>query len=200
MIVKKYEIRPLANLSGANLSGANLSKADLSKADLSKANLREAYLYEADLSGADLYEANLREAYLYGANFREANLYEADLSGADLSGAKIFSGKEWFFENFETTTNGVVVYKDLGSTYFEKPDTWTFEEGQYLQETCNFVKTDDCGCGVSFATLDWLKKNSNNQIWECLIEWEDLLEVCVPYNTDGKARCSRLKLVKIYTG
>ena len=69
MIVKGYEIKPRANLSGANLYGAYLSGA---------------YLYGANLSGADLYGADL-----YGANLSGANLSGADLSGANLFGANL---------------------------------------------------------------------------------------------------------------
>ena len=34
-------------------------------------------------------------------------------------------------------------------------------------------------------------------LWECEVEWLDLAGVVVPYNTDGKARCERLRLVRL---
>jgi len=33
-------------------------------------------------------------------------------------------------------------------------------------------------------------------LWECLILFEDAPDIVVPYNTDGKARCGRLQLIK----
>ncbi len=80
MIVNGYEIRPMADLSGADLSGADLSVADLSG---------------ADLSGADLYGANLRRANLSGADLSGADLYGADLSRAILGTALIVVFLKW---------------------------------------------------------------------------------------------------------
>lgn len=37
----------------------------------------------------------------------------------------------------------------------------------------------------------------NSKILECLIEWEDLMNVVVTYNTEGEARCKRLKLLHL---
>ena len=66
----EYDIRPLADLSGADLSGADLSGANLSGANLSRADLSEADLSEADLSGA-----NLSRAYLSRANLSRVQCY-----------------------------------------------------------------------------------------------------------------------------
>ena len=178
MKIDGYEIKPGSNLREADLRGANLS--------------------EADLRGASLHGANLSEADLIDANLSDADLSGADLRQADLSGVNMFSQTDWIRKNFEPNDSGegITVFKDVRSAFFDKPDSWNFKEGEHIEEVCNTNATDMCGCGVNFATLDWLKKNSSFEIWECLIEWIDLAGVCVPYNTDGKARCSRLKLIK----
>jgi len=53
---------------------------------------------------------------------------------------------------------------------------------------------------VNFATLEWIKQREyascDVTVWRCRIEWMDLAGVVVPYNTDGKARCSRLRLLE----
>ena len=136
------------------------------------------------------------KANLQGADLQGADLWEANLQGADLSGTKIFSATKWMVDNFKSTKAGWVVYKDIKSTFYSKPKTWKFEPGRYLEEVCNLTATDSCGCGVNFATKKWLANNSKNDICECLIEWVDAIGIVVPYNTDGKARCSRLKLIK----
>lgn len=143
----------------------------------------------ADLRGANLIDADLR-----GANLRGANLI-----GADLSGAKgILDAAEWIQESFESTTEGVVVYKAFGDTFYYAPERWEISEGTNITEVCNPNRTDECGCGVNFGTLEWIQKNINSptSVWKCLIEWIDLVSVVVPYNTDGKARCERLKLIE----
>ena len=150
----------------------------------------------ADLRWADLSEANLRRA-----NLGEADLYRADLRGADLSGAMgLLDPAEWM-AGFAATDAGYVVYKAVGYTSYGSPPHWTIEPGAYLTETVNPSRTDDCGCGVNFGTARFVWDNyppaQGRNVWECLIEWRNLPGVVVPYNTDGKARCARLKLVRV---
>ena len=169
-----------ANLSGADLSGANLSGANLSDANLSDANLRYANLSGANLSGA--------------------NLSGADLSGANLSGAKgLLSAATWIAENFEKTVDGYVVLKRIGgvATDFAPRPEWVIEAGAILQEVPNQDRGTDCGCGVNFGTKAYVEANNTSAwLWKCLLRWEDLPDVCVPYNTDGKARCGHLQLIE----
>jgi hypothetical protein len=188
-----------ANLSGADLSWADLSWADLSGADLSGANLSGANLSEADLSRANLSRANLRRADLSGANLSEADLRGANLRWADLSRAKgLLDSTEWLKANFEHDTEGIIVYKCIGNTEYTAPAHWTIEPGAYLTEVVNPSRTSDCACGVNFGTRAWCEAHyTTADLWRCRIEWLDLAGVVVPYHTDGKARCERLKLLAI---
>ena len=209
-----------ASLYGANLRGADLREADLSEANLSEADLRWANLIRANLRGANLsdaslYGANLRRANLSGtylrradlsdANLRDANLSEANLSGADLRWADLSWAKglldpaTWLRENFESDKDGLIVFKATGHTTYGAPDYWKIEGGAVLEEVVNPTRTSDCACGVNFATRAWIRQNygsKNVTIWRCRIEWMDLACVVVPYNTDGKARCARLRLLE----
>ena len=162
----------------ADLSSANLSSADLSSANLSSADLRFANLSYADLS--------------------YANLSSADLSSADLSQSKGFlKAREWIAENFKKTRKGYVVYKKIGNTSYTKPKSWNIESGEFLEDVVNPHPTNDCGCGVNFGTREWCENNySDADLWECLILLEDAPDIVVPYNTEGKARCGRLQLIK----
>jgi len=188
-----------AYLYGAKLSGANLSGADLTEATLIGANLSRADLSEANLSWADLSRADLRRADLNGANPSRANLGGTNLNGANLSGAQgLLNARDWLAEHFERTDEGIVVYKAIGVTEYQIPDYWQIEPGAYLVETVNPLPTVACGCGVNFGTREWVAQNyANATLWRCLIEWMDLATVVVPYNTDGKARCGRLRLLEI---
>ena len=167
-----------ADLSGADLSGADLSRADLSGADLSWANLSRANLSRADLSGADL-------SWAY-------------LSGANLSGAKgLLDTVNYMEAHFERVERGYIVYKTFGGDY-KPPTEWEIKPESIITETVNFDRCTGCGSGINVAPLEWVKREyPNKQIWKCLIEWPWLVGVCVPYNTDGKIRCSRVQLLEV---
>lgn len=206
------------NLDNANLRSAELQGVDLCDADLRFANLHNANLRDADLRGAnlmaaeltgtcfrdaDLRDANLQDAAvcyadLRGANLLGATLKKANLAGANLSGAKGLPSQRSFMDQFEYGVYGVVVYKAIGDTIYPIPDHWTIEPRQYLKEVVNHNRTDECGCGVNFATREWCEEvYPKSDLWACLIEWEDMVDVCVPYNTTGQARCGRLKLLQM---
>ena len=178
----------IANLIGANLSGAYLGQADLRVADLIGADLRGANLRRANLGGADL-----RWACLIGADLRGANL-----SGADLSGAVgLLSPTNYLEAHFERTNDGYIVYKTFGITY-ASPAEWKIEAGSVIEEVVNFDRCTECGCGINVAPLEWVRREYKDaEIWKCLIRWEWLCGVCVPYMTDGKIRCEKLELLEV---
>jgi hypothetical protein len=196
-----------ANFSGANfrdadLRYANLSNADLRGTDLRGANFRDADLRYANLSNANLSGADLRGANLSNANFNGANLSDADLSGANLSNANLSDATGlldplvFLKENFEETRDGFVVYKTFNSE-FKSPTMWIIAEKSVIKEIVNYDRCCGCACGINFATLKWIENNSKQQeIWKCLLTWESLATLCVPYNTDGKARCGQLVLIE----
>jgi len=158
-------------------------------ADLSNSDLRCACLRGANLSCANLSYANLSGAYLSGAD-----LNNADLSCANLSGAKNLLTPQKFLSQFKKTATGIIVYKRFGDTQYEQP--WKPKKNLIIEEVCNMYPTVACGCGVNFGTKTWCDENYKDAaLWECEILWEDLAGVCVPYNTDGKARCNRLRLI-----
>ena len=181
---------------------ANLREADLSGADLGGADLRWASLSGADLSGADLREADLRWANLGGADLSGADLRWANLGGADLCGANLcgatglLNPSDFFAENFETSNIGYIVYKVFGGEY-DPPEQWDIRPDAIIEEEVNYDRCTACACGINVATLDWVKSNyPKKQIWKCLIEWPWLAGVCVPYNTAGNIRASKVRLLE----
>lgn len=189
-----------ANLYTANLQNANLQYANLQSVDLQYAKLQYANLQNAILSCANFYRANLENANLKDANLKDANLTNTNLTNTNLSNVKgLLNQKEWINKIFKKTSGGFIVYKAFGNTHYEIPEYWEIEEGKYIEEEVNTNRTTDCGCGVNFATKEWIREefiDENIDIWECLLEFEDLINTCVPYNTNGKARCGRLKLLR----
>ena len=198
-----------ANLSGANLIRANLSCANLSCADLRGADLRGANLSCANLSCANLRCANLSGANLIRANLSCANLSGADLSGADLSGAdlrganlsgakELLSAIAYIDAHFERTENGYIAYKTFGA-YHKPPESWVIEPDSVITENVAPNRTDTCGSGINVAPLKWVKNESSctGPIWKVLIEWPWLAGVVVPYGTDGKIRCEKVRLLEV---
>jgi hypothetical protein len=185
-----------ANLSGTNLSDADLSGTNLSYADLSCANLRRANLSGTNLSDANLSCADLRRANLSYANLSDADLSDANLSDANLSGAKgLLDPIKYIDENFEKTEDGIIVYKSFGEHYASNSN-WKIEQGAIIEEIVNPLPTVTCGCGVNVGTQKWVKENCTQPVWECLIKWEWLPGVVVPYQTTGKIRASKVQLIK----
>ena len=138
-------------------------------------------------------------ADLSSADLSFANLSSADLRFADLSQSKgLLKAREWIAENFKKTKNGFVVYKKIGNTSYTMPKSWNIKAKSFIEDIVNPNPTEDCGCGVNFGTRKWCENNySEADLWECLILFEDAPDIVVPYNTDGKARCGRLQLVKM---
>jgi len=205
-LMKKSKAKAAEYLRRANLSGADLSDANLSGADLSGANLSGANLSGADLSGADLRRANLSDADLSGANLSDADLRRADLSDADLSGANLrrtdlsvsqglLDAINYMEAHFERTDEGYIVYKSFNENY-HAPETWKIEPGEVIEETVNCDRTTGCGCGINVAPLEWVRRTGFNQPYKLLIRWEWLPGVVVPYNTDGKIRCSKAQILE----
>ena len=133
---------------------------------------------------------------------KRADLRSADLSSANLSSAKsIKPAIDCLSEMFKKNKMGFIVYKTFGAYKLPNPN-WTIRARSIISENVNFNRTEDCGCGVNFGTKKWVKENNKNQelqVWQCLIKWEWLSGVVVPYATDGEARCERLQLIKRVT-
>ena len=148
--------------------------------------LRRSDLSDADLSGADLRRANLSDADLSGA----------DLRRADLSGAKgLLDAINYMEAHFERTDEGYIVYKSFNENYIV-PESWKIEPGSIIEETVNCDRTTECGCGINVAPLEWVRRNGRNHPYKLLIRWEWLPGVVVPYNTDGKIRCSKAQIIE----
>ena len=177
----------------ANLKGAILFEANLEGVNLKYANLERADLREANLERANLKEAELREANLFGANLREANLFGANL----IKTKGLLSPIDYLAQNFEKTADGYIVYKVFGMHYPPRTD-WTIKDGSIIEDIVNIDRAKTCGYGINVATKEWIKKEDPmiNKVWKCLIKWEWLPGVVVPYATDGKIRCERLMLLE----
>ena len=202
-----------SNLSGSNLSDSDLSDSDLrysdlrysdlSRSDLRRSNLSDSDLSHSDLSGSNLSGSDLRRSDLHGSNLSGSNLSGSNLSDSNLSDSNLsgstglLDASQWIAENLTRCRGGVYAYKSFGAHY-EPPADWRQEPGAEISETVNLLPTLDCACGVNVATLDWVRNNSNDApIWKVLVRWEWMAGGVIPYNTDGKFRVPRAKLIEI---
>lgn len=140
---------------------------------------------------ADLSDANLSGANLSGADLRRANLRCANLSGS----LGLLDAINYMEANFERTDEGYIVYKSFNSNY-TAPDRWKIEPGEVIEEVANPDRTCECGCGINVAPLEWVRRDDSKQPYELLIRWEWLPGVVVPYNTNGKIRCSKAQILE----
>jgi hypothetical protein len=181
-----------ASLRGADLRGASLGEADLRGADLGEADLREASLGEADLRGADLGEADLREASLRGADLREADLRGAKNTPLEchdsLNILRYQEGKlrafKYLKDDFTSPINGNTKY----------------EVGKTVRLRTVDCDPDDrvlCGKGLNVASLEWcVRKGDTDTFIEVEFDAKDI--VSIPYNTDGKFRVRKLKVLRSF--
>lgn len=175
----------------AKLSWTDLSNYNLTECDLRYVNMHNCNLRNAKLVGAHLQYADLSNADLTGANLNGAELNHTDLSGA----IGLPSAIDTMNKLFEQCESGYIAYKTFNSTYFAPPD-WELKEGSIISENVAPDRTSSCGCGINVGTYDWVNENTFGQIWMVLIPWGWLSGVVVPYNTTGKIRCERVKLIK----
>jgi uncharacterized protein YjbI with pentapeptide repeats len=176
-----------AVFDGMDLSGLILNGASLNRASLNRASLNRASLNDASLNGASL----------NGASLNRASLNRASLTGCNISGAKnLISAINYLEAHFERTEQGYIVYKTFGGSY-KTPGEWKIEPGSVINEVVNPDRCTECGSGINVAPFDWVKQHYGGDIWKCLIEWAWLPGVVVPYMTDGKIRCERVKLLEI---
>ena len=134
------------------------------------------------------------------ATFNDLDAREATFATYNLSGAKWAdhtSPSAYLAQNFERSEHGYVVYKAFNDNYPPNPN-WIIEAGSVLEEICMVFPTQDCAAGINVAPLKWVKEHTTSRpIWKCLIRWEWLPDVCVPWHTDGKIRCGKLELLEI---
>lgn len=186
-----------ADLQEASLSWVNLGSADLREVNLRGAKLRNINFQHSDLRNATFEDAELRDVYFNGADLHGADFYKATFFHVDFSQAiGLLDQSAWLKENFTMSPDGLIVYKIFGDS--AEYDEWgDVSPGQELSENVNPSPAEEFGCGVSFATLDSIKrghkfrvKDGKAFVYECILP--PFVQVVVPYNTTGWARAAKL--------
>ena len=209
----------IISFEGVDMTGVVMTECDFSYVNLRNASLTGTRIRKCNFSGANMTGTNLRDATLFGSVLNHTNLRSADLTdtkfvktslmGANLSQAVgLLDPTKWMNENFKRKQDGYIVYKLVGITPFSSEflRVWGRPKvGKVLAENVCQDRSITCGCGVNFGTKKWCIDNYYGStelttLWECLLKWEDLATLVVPYNTDGKARVGKLTLLRKIMG
>lgn len=106
-----------------------------------------------------------------------------------------------YFERNQSDT-GYIVYKTFGSKYPPCAE-WDISPGSIIYENCDMNRRNPCSYGINVAPIEWIRKYicahaaETLDIWRCEILDKWLADVCVPYDTNGKIRCNKLRLIEI---
>ncbi len=191
-------------LSKIILNSNSCKNASFQHTSLDRADLRNNNFTGSNFTGAILNHSDLRGSNLTNCDLSNASLCNANLNKCNLSGCIGLLDPIEFLcnrENFESDDLGILCYKIFFQDEFSlsrRPRHWKIEENSQISEVVNPDRTSQCGSGVHVGTYNWCKANLqkySDPIWLVRIKWKHLAGVVVPYNTDGKFRCSRATLV-----
>lgn len=102
---------------------------------------------------------------------------------------------------FHKVSHGYIGFKSFCEAHkpFGNPSSWEINHGSVIEEVCDSDVNKECSYGISFGSFEYMRKtyitNGCMDIHAILIRNEDIFGVCVPYNTDGKLRTSRLQIL-----
>lgn len=109
--------------------------------------------------------------------------------------------KKYFQRNEDNT--GYIVYK-IFDYIFSPCKEWNICRDSIIEENCDMNRFKACSYGINVATLSWAMRHASSPyseksipIWKCEINDDWLADVCVPYESNGKIRCGKLKLLDI---
>ena len=156
---------------------------------------------DKDLTGADLSEVDLTRVNLSGANLTGANLSEADLTRVNLSGAENIPFQFHSNLNILKFQKGTLTaFKYLNSNLTSPYKNFQYEIGK--EYICDDYDNDErilCSKGFNVATLEWCLQETNcdvkNKVYvEIEFKAEDI--IAIPYNSNGKFRLKKMKIVR----
>lgn len=188
------------HLNDCSVRFTKFRRATFNKVNFHTNNLFSADFFKAFLKRVHFYEGSLKLASFSKSMGNKVEFVAVDLRGTDFSQSYgiNMSPIAYLKEKFTTSKRGIIVYKAFGQFYQPNPG-WVIKPGKIIKEAVNPDRTVDCGSGVNVGNIEWIRNNidSNQDIWECVIRWNWLPGVVVPYNTDGKIRSERVQLLRI---
>ncbi len=182
-----------------SFSEGNYEDCDFRSSRFENADFSWCKILSCNFSDATFKESSFNRSECLNCDFTDVEFVDTNLDGIDLSRSKLPNQLDYLKENFEFTKKGLICYKTIGEHYRPNPN-WKIAPGEYIEETVLTDRTNECGCGINVGTAKYVFCNSSIQeIWVCLIEFQDFIDLVVPFNSCGKIRAGRVKLLKTIT-
>ena len=147
-------------------------------------------IYDCDLNNAKFAKCELRDCFIVDCNFGASNFSQTE---------GLHSQTTILENKFEKTDEGYICYK-IFDLYHTPPETWDIEEGSIITEVVNQTRSVACAAGIHVGDRAWMKHTTETrdtkEIWKCLIKFEWLADVCVPFSNEGKIRVGKLKILE----
>lgn len=204
--LNESEIRN-CSFEGAIIKNCSFVKSSIWSTSFKRSKISKTNFTDADIDTNSFDCAEIKECDFTNSIWNRCSFTESSFSGSK----GLISSIDYLEKTFKKTEQGYITYKKFGQ-FYDTPNYWDIREGSVLNEVINSNRFEDCGAGINVSTLNWLDEHllfaatlygfsakDKTDIWEVLIPFEWLSGVCVPYNTDGKIRCERVKLIKELT-
>jgi len=211
----------------SNFAESNWTTVDVKYTDMSLTNFKKSKFHFVNFNNCDLEDSkfdsvemtevefkisNLNRASFQNVKFNDdsiqiiqCNLYETNFSQSK----GLLNPIDYLSENFEWNNDGMIVYKIFDHFM---PTVWPDfkRSGDILTEEPNYDRTSNFSCGINAANQEWFQNINQSgtfervpkfsqDVWKCLIKFQWLPGVVVPYNPEGQIRCCRLQLIKKFT-
>lgn len=201
-----------SEIRNCSFEGAIIKNCSFVKSNIWSTSFKRSKISKTNFTDADIDTNSFDCAEIKECDFTNSIWNRCSFTQSNFSGSKgLISSIDYLEKTFKKTEQGYITYKKFGQ-FYDTPNYWDIREGSILNEVINSNRFEDCGAGINVSTLNWLDEHllfaatlfgfsakDKTDIWEVLIPFEWLSGVCVPYNTDGKIRCERVKLIKELT-
>jgi hypothetical protein len=185
-----------AKILRCSFEGCKIDSATFSLSSITATTFYLTSLTKSSFSQSIMEDCTLKECNLLDVVFRSARFSSVDFSGS----TGVFDPSEWMRSNLEKTSEGYIVYKTFGELY--RPSvSWDIRPGAIIEENVNPCVTQTCSSGINVSTARYRARKVTwgtlSPVWKCLIRWEWLPGVVVPWDTEGGFRCSKLQLIDV---
>ena len=105
------------------------------------------------------------------------------------------------FHGVEHSDGKAIFYKAVhkkDNTYFsDYKNSFTYDIGKEMEQTCDPNVNEDCSFGLHIAHLQWALDYGSNWNDLAILEVEvDIKDIVLPINSNGKVRTSKMKVLR----
>ena len=197
------------NLGYLDMCYSDIRKSSISGSKFNNVNLLHSNFTGSNISNVYFKISNLKHVCFHSVKFQNVDFLSSNLQHTNFSRSTgLINPIDYLHENFKWNyhTGGMVVYKLFDYIHSSVwPGKYIKKPGDIITEEPNYDRTLPCACGVNVANRKWFQAQKKKgdidtslvlDFWECLIKFEWLSGVVVPYNVDEQIRCCKIMLVR----